>query len=74
MDFAHAATFFAASLWVPVTPQTMLEPVPSSGWSGIPGAVQPAEYRLAKPVEACPIRDDQGRVVGVSLSCKDSQK
>lgn len=74
MDFANAATFFAAALWAQVTPQTMLEPVPSFAWTGIPGAVQPAEYRLSKPVEACPLRDDQGRVVGVSLTpCRESK-
>lgn len=56
-------------LWIVVTPQTMLNPVPERIDSPIPGAVQPKDYRLSKPVAVCPIHDDQGRVVGASIYC-----
>lgn len=63
----------AAALWVTVTPATMLDPVPEFAWIGIPGSVQPAEWRKAKPIEACPIYDESGRVVGASLACTKEQ-
>lgn len=62
----------AAALWVAVTPQTVTSPVPSFIDVGIPGAVQPREWRHQKPVAQCPVYDDQGRVVGFSLNCKGS--
>lgn len=75
MPLNSALLLSAAVLWPKVTVQTMLEPVPSFQWVGIPGAVQPAPWRTAKPVnDACPIYDDAGRVIGASLACKDSRK
>lgn len=66
MDYASAAASLV--LWVAVTPQTMLDPVPPAQYLGTPGAVQPAEWRNSKPIKTCPIVED-GKVVGFSL-CK----
>lgn len=64
-------TYFAvlASLWVTVTPDTMLTvKVPEFSYTGIPGSVT-NQYRH-KPQEAdgCPVLE-RGRVVGWSLAC-----
>lgn len=61
-------------VWVAVTPQTMLDPVPEFAWIGTPGSVQPAEWLKAKPMDACPIYDDAGQVIGFSLSCTEGQR
>lgn len=73
MPASYVATATAA-LWVAVTPQTITAPVPAFADVGLPGSVQPKEYRMAKPAEACPIQDDQGRVVGFSLNCKGADR
>lgn len=71
MNSAVSALVAAAVVaWPQVTPQTILQDVPAFEWVGLPGAVQPASYRTAKPVPACPIYDDSGRVVGASLTCE----
>jgi len=70
----HYVATATAALWVAVTPQTITTPAPSFDYVGAPGSVQSQAYRTSKPVPLCHIRDDKGRVVGFSLSCKGSEK
>lgn len=74
MNSAVSALVAAAVVaWPQVTPETMLREIPAFEWVGIPGAVQPSGWRTAKPVEACPVYDDAGRVIGASLTCGASK-
>lgn len=62
--------FFVLVAWQPIIPEKLTSPVPDFVWVGIPGAVQPADWRRAKPVQsACPVYDDTGRVIGASIAC-----
>lgn len=69
----HYLATATAALWVSVTPQTMTQDVPAFRYEGVPGSVQPVEWRTSKPIDVCPIVRD-GHVIGFSLSCRGSLK
>lgn len=66
---AVSVSLAASFTWLKVTPETMLRDVPEFSWVGIPGSVQSADWRLAKPVESCPVYNEEGRIVGASIGC-----